>query len=279
MTPVSNVPVAGVLAGRVCVVTGAAAGIGRAVARLFARAGATLVLADRDAERLAQVGQEVAAAECVVADVTHADAPARILAPALARGGPDVVVNNAGITTVRPLLDTTDEDWDAAIAVCVTSAFRLSREAVRAMVARGRGGAIVNMASVNGMMGQPCVSAYAAAKGGVHALTRQLAVECGRHGIRVNALSPGLIVTDANAPNLWPEDLRLTIEAYPIGRVGKPEDVAHAALFLASDAAAFITGHDLVVDGGLTAQMGASVVSPRIRGWSGLPPLVFKDDA
>ena len=277
MTTVSTAPVAGVLAGRVCVVTGAAAGIGRGIATLFATAGATLILADKDEAGLLQLKNDIAAAEAVVIDVTAADAPGKILAPAIARGGPDVLVNNAGVTTVRALLDTTDADWDSAVAVCLTSTYRLAREAVRAMVARGRGGAIVNMASVNGLMGQPCVSAYAAAKGGVHALTRQLAVECGRYGIRVNALAPGLIVTEAFAPRLTEEDVRLTLEAYPLGRLGQPEDVAHAALFLASDASAFITGHDLVVDGGLTAQMGASVVSPRIRAWSGLSPLGFKE--
>jgi len=124
-------------------------------------------------------------------------------------------------------------------------------------------------------MGQPCVSAYAAAKGGIHALTRQLAVECGPHGIRVNALSPGLIVTEAFAAKLDPEDIRLTVEAYPLGRLGRPEDVAEAALFLASDAAGFITGADIPVDGGLTAMAGAAVVSPRIRAWTGRPPLRF----
>lgn len=256
------------LDGKRCIVTGAAAGIGRAIALRFAAAGATLVLADRDAAGLAALD---IAAERVALDVTDADAPGRILA----HGVPDVLVNNAGVTSVRPLLDTTDADFDAAIAVCLASAFRLARETVRAMTARGTGGAIVNMASVNAMVGQPCVSAYAAAKGGIHALTRQLAVECGPHGIRVNALSPGLIVTEAFAAKLDPEDIRLTVEAYPLGRLGKPEDVAEAALFLASDASAFITGADIPVDGGMTAMAGAAVVSPRIRAWTGRPPLRF----
>jgi NAD(P)-dependent dehydrogenase (short-subunit alcohol dehydrogenase family) len=213
--------------------------------------------------------------------VTEADAPARILAPAIARGGPEVLVNNAGVTTVRPLLETSDADWDAALGICLRSVFRLSREAVRAMRARGRGrgqGAIVNMASVNAHQGQPCVAAYAAAKGGIHALTRQMAVECGPLGIRVNALSPGLIVTEAFARRLAPEDVRLTEEAYPLGRLGRPEDVAEAALFLASDAAGFVTGVDLPVDGGLTAQLAAAVVSPRIRAWTGRPPLILAED-
>jgi NAD(P)-dependent dehydrogenase (short-subunit alcohol dehydrogenase family) len=267
-------PVGEVLAGKVCIVTGAAAGIGRAIALHFARAGATLVLADRDAAGLAQVARETGA-QAVAVDVAEAEAPQRILAAACALGGPDVLVNNAGVTTVRPLLETTDADWDAAIAICLGSTFRLSREAVRAMRARGRGGAIVNMASVNAMQGQPCVAAYAAAKGGIHAMTRQLAVECGPHGIRVNALSPGLIVTEAFAAKLEPHDVAMTVEAYPLGRLGRPEDVAQAALFLASDAASFITGVDLPVDGGLTAQMAASVVSPRIRAWTGRRPLTF----
>lgn len=273
MSTAAEVPVAPLLAGRVCVVTGAAAGIGRAIALLFARAGARLVLADRDAPGLARIAAETGAA-AVVADVAEAEAPERILAPALALGGPEVLVNNAGVTTVRPLLETTDADWDAAVAICLGSAFRLSREAVRAMRSRGRG-AIVNMASVNAMMGHPCVAAYAAAKGGIHAMTRQMAVECGPFGIRVNAISPGLIVTEGFAARLQPEDVRLTEEAYPLGRLGRPEDVAQAALFLASDAAAFVTGADLPVDGGLTAQMAAAVVSPRVRAWTGRPPLTF----
>ncbi|MGG5818047.1 SDR family NAD(P)-dependent oxidoreductase [Falsiroseomonas sp. HW251] len=256
------------LDGKRCIVTGAAAGIGRAIALRFAAAGATLVLADRDDAGLASLD---IGAERVVVDVTEADAPARILA----HGVPDVLVNNAGVTSVRPLLDTADADFDATIAICLASAFRLAREAVRAMTACGIGGAIVNMASVNAMVGQPCVSAYAAAKGGIHALTRQLAVECGPHGIRVNALSPGLIVTEAFAARLDPEDIRLTVEAYPLGRLGKPEDVAEAALFLASEASSFITGADIPVDGGLTAMAGAAVVSPRIRAWTGRPPLRF----
>jgi NAD(P)-dependent dehydrogenase (short-subunit alcohol dehydrogenase family) len=283
MTPVSSGPVAAVLAGKVCIVTGASAGIGRAIALLFARSSARLIAADRDAPGLERLAAAIAAEGlpppgCIAVDVTAADAPARIMEAAIAQGGPDVLVNNAGVTTVRPLLDTTDADWDAAIAICLTSAFRLSREAARAMQARRCGGAIVNMASVNAMMGQPCVAAYAAAKGGIHAMTRQMAVECGAHGIRVNALSPGLIVTEAFAARLDAEDVRLTVEAYPLGRLGQPEDGAHAALFLASDAAAFITGADLPVDGGLTAQMAAAVVSPRIRAWTGRPPLTLKDD-
>jgi NAD(P)-dependent dehydrogenase (short-subunit alcohol dehydrogenase family) len=259
-----------ILQGKVCIVTGAAAGIGRTIATLFADAGALVVAADRDAAGLATLGCAVR----VAVDVTAADAPVRILAPAIALGGPDVLVNNAGVTTVRPLLDTTDQDWDDAIAICLRSLFRLSREAVRAMQPRGRG-AIVNMASVNAMQGQPCVAAYAAAKGGIHALTRQMAVECGPLGIRVNAISPGLIVTEGFAAKLQAEDVRLTEEAYPLGRLGRPEDVAQAALFLASDAAGFVTGVDLPVDGGLTAQMAAAVVSPRIRAWTGRTPLRF----
>lgn len=280
MTPVSSEPVAGRLAGKVCVVTGAAAGLGRAIAVLFARAGASLVVADRDGTGLEALAGALAvdgfaAPHCVTTDVTAVEAPDRILAAAIALGGPDVLVNNAGVTTVRPLLETTDADWDATLDICLRSLFRLSREGVRAMHARGRGGSIVNMASVHASVGHPCVAAYAAAKGGIRALTRQLAVECGPHGIRVNALSPGLIVTEAFAARLEPEDVRLTVETYPLGRLGHPDDVAYAALFLAGDGAAFVTGADLPVDGGQTALAPAAAVSPRIRGWTGRPPMII----
>jgi NAD(P)-dependent dehydrogenase (short-subunit alcohol dehydrogenase family) len=273
MTRISAAPVEGVLAGKVCVVTGAGAGIGRGIARLFLRAGAILVAADKDSRGLATLQGALP----VLADVTAPDAAERILAPAIARGGPDVLVNNAGVTTVRPLLETSDADLQEALDVNLAGTFRLAREAVRAMGAHGRGGAIVNMASVNAMVGHPCVSAYAATKGAIHALTRQMAVECGPHGIRVNALSPGLIVTEAFAARLTEEGSRLMTEAYPVGRLGHPDDVAPAALFLASDAAAFITGADLPVDGGMTAIAPAAVVSPRIRAWTGRQPLAFKD--
>lgn len=280
MTPVSNGPVAGVLAGRVCIVTGAAAGIGRAIALLFARAGAALVAADVDAAGLANLREAIAAEGfappvVVAADLRDAGAVALVMAPAIERGGPDVLVNNVGRNTVLPVTETDDAAWENCIALNLTAGFRFAREAVRAMRAHRRGGAIVNMASVNGHLGQARFSAYAAAKGGVQALTRQMAVECGADGIRVNSLSPGLIVTEAFEAVLTEQDLRMTTEGYPIGRVGRPMDVAHAALFLASDAAAFITGADLAVDGGLAAQNAAAVVSPRIRGWAGRPPLDY----
>ncbi|UFN48001.1 SDR family oxidoreductase [Roseomonas sp. OT10] len=274
-TPVARGPVAGRLAGRTALVTGAGQGIGRGIARLFTAAGAAVLACDRTAEGLDALAAEVAAAggvlRPVVADVADPAAPARLVAAAEALGPLDILVNNAAAYGATSLLDTTDEDWAFAQENCLGQVFRMCRAAVGAMVPRGRG-SIVNLASVNQIHGNPRLPAYTAAKGGVCALTLQIAIEYGPRGLRCNALSPGLVLTERTREGLSESDLRTTLEAYPVGRAGEPEDVAYAALFLASDEAGFVNGVDLPVDGGLTVLAASAIVSPKIRRWYGREP-------
>lgn len=143
---------------------------------------------------------------------------------------------------------------------------------------QARQGSIVNLASVNQLVANPKLAAYTAAKGGIHALTKQVAIEYGPYGIRCNAVSPGLILNERTLQGRSTADLRLDSEAYPIGRAGKPEDVAQAVLYLASDEASFVTGVDLPVDGGLTSLAPSALVSPKIRGWWGRKPIQFSED-
>jgi len=256
---------ADVLAGKVALITGAATGIGRASALLFARSGARVVLVDvRQAEVEASaeevraaVGPEAAVA--VVADLSQPEQCATAVAQAVeACGRLDVVFNNAGVGTlvVGGTVETIDLDhWNLAQDVNVRAMYLVSRAAVPHMRAAG-GGSIVNTSSVSALQasrGRPS-HAYAASKGAVLALTRAMAVSLGADRIRVNAICPGLIRTRLTvdiverAENAAAEGVGI-----PIGRVGEPEDIARCALFLASDASSFITGTQIVVDGGATA--------------------------
>jgi NAD(P)-dependent dehydrogenase (short-subunit alcohol dehydrogenase family) len=260
---------------KVAVVTGAGRGIGRAIALRFAAEGAFVVAVECDAPSLATL-RDVCSAEQMLAIEGDASLQAVVdeaIAGALAaRGRLDILVNNAVRYAEHGVTGTSDEDWASTIDSALTSVFRWCRAALPPMLAAGRG-AIVNLASVNQIVANPNLAAYTAAKGGVHALTLQIAVEYGPRGIRCNALSPGLIVTERTGRGRTASDLAWDAEAYPVGRVGYPEDVAAAALFLASDEAAFITGVDLPVDGGLTALAPSALISPRVRGWWGRPPL------
>ena len=248
--------------GVVAVVTGGGSGIGKATASLLAQAGASVVIVDRD-----QSACEIAASDVVAqggsafastADITDEVAVENLFADAVKRNGHvDVVVNNAGIAIRKPTVDLSVLDWDRVVAVNMTGIFLCARAAARHMIDAKRGGAIVNTASIMGLSGgglYPNIS-YQATKGAVVNMTRALAVEWAPHNIRVNAVAPTYVRTAFIAPILEQPDLVEKIKAMtPLKRLAESEEVAAAILFLASPAAAMITGHTLPVDGGFLAQ-------------------------
>jgi len=250
------------LEGKTAIVTGATVGIGAAITRLFVAEGARVVAVARRPAPGAALERELGADRVafVAADIDLAETPARVLAAASERfGGVDVLVNNAAIDLVRPLLETTDAEVEAILRTNFAAQFRLLRDVAAAWVAAGRGGAIVNVSSRLAAIGVPGMGVYGAAKGALSSLTRHAAVELAEHGIRVNAVAPGQ--TETPMIRTWigeqpdPVAFRAGIVAtIPLGKLATPEDVAEAVLFLAADAAAQITGASLAVDGGYTAR-------------------------
>ncbi len=239
----------GLLAGRRAIVTGAAAGIGRAVAEAFARAGAAVVVLDRDGDRARSVAGELGAS-AVVADVADGAALAAAFAEAAGLlGGLDVVVNNAGVGDVKALHRYADADWDRLVGVNLKGTFNGLRSAVPLLRAAG-GGSIVNVASLSGLRPTRGEAPYSAAKAGVIALTASAALEYGPE-IRVNCVSPGFVETPLTAGLLSRPEVRDRVEGrIPLGRVGTPVEIANVVTFLASDLASYMTGANLVVDGG-----------------------------
>ena len=262
------------LAGKVAVVTGSTSGIGRATAELFAQEGAQVVVSGRRRE----LGQEVAAgiraaggeATFCRADVTVPEQIRALVRHAVETYGRlDIMMNNAWSGSFGTILEVTEEAWEAGLRSTLTSVFLGCKYAIPEMLKVG-GGAIVNVSSVHGLVAARRYLPYEAGKAGVINLTRQIAVDYGRQGIRANCICPGQIIVERGAE--WarqnPNRVRQAAATYPLGRPGRAEEVAQAALFLASDESSFVTGHALVVDGGLTAQLGSTVATTILEAFS-----------
>lgn len=242
------------LAGRAAFVTGAGSGIGRAIAIRFAEEGADVAAVDLNEQAASETANAVRAlgrrAEALRANVAITEdveaAARRVLA---AFGRLDVLVNNAGVTRDVTIRKMTDDDWDAVIAVHLRGTFLCTRAVVPRMRDAGRGGAVVNMSSISGKIGNFGQANYAAAKAGIVALTKVTAREFARYGIRANAIQPGLIDTPM-ARAIGESLLKERVADTPLGRIGRPEEVANVALFLASDLASYVTGAVIEVTGG-----------------------------
>jgi 2-deoxy-D-gluconate 3-dehydrogenase len=245
------------LSGKVAIVTGGTMGIGLGCSRRLAEAGASLVIAARGVEKGEEVTRELRDAGYKVSfmkcDVSQKAEVARLVENTVKTlGRLDVMVNNAGIFPKTPIDEAEMETWDRVINVNVRGLFFCSREASRQMIKQGWGGSIINIASVSAFQPQFALSAYDASKGGVWMLTRNLAVELAPYKIRVNSVSPGMIQTEAYATPEGIEYNKRRLYRIPLGRAGRPDEVGNVVLFLASAAASYMTGSDIVVDGGFT---------------------------
>lgn len=246
------------LEGKVALVTGGNSGIGRAIAKLFAREKAKVVIADIKRGKTVQaIEEQGGVASFIQADVRD-DSQVKRLVDGCAKkyGTLDILCNNAGIGVVSPLLETSEEEWDNVVDTNLKSIFLVSRHALPYMI-RKRKGVIVNIASQLGIVATENLAAYGATKAGVIHLTKTMALEHARDGIRVNCVCPGAVDTPLLDRILRHQEdqqrsRRILIAKHPLGRLGRPEDIAHAVLFLASERSSFATGAALVVDGGYT---------------------------
>jgi NAD(P)-dependent dehydrogenase (short-subunit alcohol dehydrogenase family) len=256
---------------KVAVITGSTSGIGRTTAELFAQEGAHVVVNGRRRALGHEVVEGIVAeggvASYCYADVSKSDELKALIQHAVETyGGLDILMNNAWSGKLGSVLEIDEQEWDTLLDVTLKATFLGSKFAIPEMIKRG-GGVIINISSVHGVLAAHNYAPYEAAKAGIINLTRQMAVDFGHDGIRVNAICPGWIIV--NKAEQWveehPEAIRRAEVIYPVGRPGYPTDIAQAALFLASDASSFITGHALMVDGGLTIQLQDSLASLVLR--------------
>ncbi len=240
---------------KIAIITGGASGIGLACARLFTQEGARVAIFGRRQDRLDQAQKEIGDAVLAVqGDITSEQDVKRLVDSTLKElGKVDILVNNAGTFTGGPLHETDSGEWDRVFNINMTGVFQLTRQVLPHMIEQGSG-SIIHISSILGMIAVPQTAAYNASKGALNQFSKSIAVEYGAQGIRSNALCPGMIETEMT------EELRQDtalmeefLKGYPLGRFGKPEEVAQACLFLASDESAFITGATLPIDGGCTA--------------------------
>lgn len=249
------------LENKVALITGGGSGIGRGIALMFAEEGARVTVTDWVAEggeeTVRQIVEAGGEARFVPGDVSRADDVARVVeAVRDAWGRLDILVNSAGIVREGTVTETPESDWDAVMAVNLKGVYLCCRAAIPEMI-RGGGGSMINIGSVGGMRGSRGLAAYATAKAGVINFTRQMAVDYGRQGIRVNCICPGTIVTPMHRIWYGPEEQEETLAEWaknrPLNMAGEPRDIAYPAVYLASEEARFVTGSVLVVDGGATA--------------------------
>lgn len=246
------------LDGRVALVTGASSGLGARFARVLDAAGATVVLAARRADRLDALARELRDAHAMACDLGEAGAPAALAARVIAEHGRvDVLVNNAGVSEPTKALAETTAHFERTLALNLVAPFELARECARDMIDHGRGGVIVNVASIWALVGVGMIpeAGYAASKAGLVSLTRELAAQWARKGVRVNALCPGWFPSEMTQATMFGDDRgRAWMESRtPMGRGGEPHELDGALLFLCSDASSFVTGQTVVADGGWTA--------------------------
>jgi NAD(P)-dependent dehydrogenase (short-subunit alcohol dehydrogenase family) len=259
------------LAGRTALVTGSGAGIGRGIAVAIARFGARVGVLDLSPETARRTADEIVAAGgdavALPADARDPEAVAGALDAAAARFGPvDILVNNAGGTFAAPFLDSAPKGWHALWRANLESVLHCTQLVGRRLVAAGRGGSVINVVSIEGTRAAPLYAAYAAAKAGAISVTRTLALELAPHRIRVNALAPDICLTEGLAAMVPPDERARWTHLVPLGRAAEPDDIAGAAVFLASDLSRYVTGITLHVDGG-THAAGGWYRDPEGGGW------------